>query len=334
MKPTSPPLVSIVTPVYNTEKYLGECIESVLKQSCDNFEYIIADNCSTDDSLNIAKKYATKDLRIRIVQNDRFLEQIPNYNHSLRQISRESKYCKIVQADDFIFPECIERMAELAERHPSIGVVSAYHLLEASVGLVGLPYHSTFISGKEICRLYLLEEVSLVGSQTSVLFRSDLVRERDPFFNEESCLPDAEACYEILAHNDFGFVHQVLTYIRNDNESYSSSIKDYNPYLIHNMICLRKFGPVHLTTEEIRRKWREVEWRYYKYLGRKVLKPRNLRNAGFWGYHRGALGYIGYKISNTKIILHALLEILDALLNPAHTARRLAGRLNQDVRED
>jgi len=55
-----PPLVSIVTPVYNGEPYLAECIESVLAQTYPNWEYIIQNNCSTDRTLEIASEYGKK----------------------------------------------------------------------------------------------------------------------------------------------------------------------------------------------------------------------------------------------------------------------------------
>ena len=69
MNPISEPLVSIVTPVYNGEKFLADCIESILAQSYENWEYIIVNNCSTDRSLAIAEKYAEKDARIKIFSN-------------------------------------------------------------------------------------------------------------------------------------------------------------------------------------------------------------------------------------------------------------------------
>ena len=56
------PLVSVVTPFYNTASYLAQCIESVLKQSYSEFEYILMDNCSTDGSSEIAETYARRDL--------------------------------------------------------------------------------------------------------------------------------------------------------------------------------------------------------------------------------------------------------------------------------
>ena len=112
------PLVSVVTPVYNGEKYIAECIESVLRQTYENWEYVVVNNCGTDRTLEIANAYAKKDPRIRVHNNSEFLKIIPNWNHALRQISPESKYCKIVHADDWLFPECIERMVAVSEQHP------------------------------------------------------------------------------------------------------------------------------------------------------------------------------------------------------------------------
>ena len=61
MSPAASPLVSIVTPVYNGEAYLEECIESVLAQTYTHWEYIIVNNCSTDNTLDIARRYESKD---------------------------------------------------------------------------------------------------------------------------------------------------------------------------------------------------------------------------------------------------------------------------------
>jgi glycosyltransferase involved in cell wall biosynthesis len=91
----SQPFVNVVTPVYNGEKYLSECIESVLSQTYENWEYVIVNNCSSDRSLKIAQDYAEKDSRVRVHDNRDFLPMVGNFNHSLLQISPESKYCKV-----------------------------------------------------------------------------------------------------------------------------------------------------------------------------------------------------------------------------------------------
>ena len=208
------PLVSIVTPAYNEEKYLSKCIESVLAQTYSNWDYTIVNNCSTDRTLAIAQEYAAKDLRIRVTTNDTFIPAIANLNTAFRRISPASKYCKMVLADDWMFPECLERMVAVMEEHPSVGIVGAYGMQERLVLWTGLPYPSDIVSGREICRQRLLGGPYVFGSPTSVLFRSDLVRSRDPFYNESNVQADSEACFELLKDCDFGFVHQVLTFSR------------------------------------------------------------------------------------------------------------------------
>jgi len=74
------PLVSVVTPVYNGADYIAECIESVLKQTYENWEYVIVDNRSTDDTLEIARGYEAREPRIRIVTPNVFVGVVESGN--------------------------------------------------------------------------------------------------------------------------------------------------------------------------------------------------------------------------------------------------------------
>src|ERR1700678_1501181 len=209
MKSASQPLVSIVTPVHNESAYLAECIESVLAQTYDNWDYTIVDNCSTDGSAEIAHKYAARDRRIRVHENQQFLPAIANHNCALSTLSQKSKYCKVVLGDDWIFPECLQRMVSLAEQQPSVGIVSAYALEGHQVKWTGLPYPANRISGREICRKHFLDELYVFGTPTTVLYRSDLVRSRDRFYDETNIHADTDVCFALLQRCDFAFVHQV-----------------------------------------------------------------------------------------------------------------------------
>src|SRR5229473_6975187 len=120
------PLVTVVTPFYNTARHLAQCIESVLTQSYAEFEYILMDNCSTDGSAEIAESYARRVPRMRVIRCSEFVPQLKNYNRALAEISDASQYCKIVQADDYIFPGCLELMVQAFEQSKSIGLVSSY----------------------------------------------------------------------------------------------------------------------------------------------------------------------------------------------------------------
>ena len=117
------PLVSILTPLYNGEQHVRQCLEAVLAQTYSQWEYIIVNNCSTDTSLRIAEEYAAKEPRIRLYTNRDFVGAVANHNIALRYVSEESRYIKFAHADDWLFPECVARMVQVAEENPSVGLV-------------------------------------------------------------------------------------------------------------------------------------------------------------------------------------------------------------------
>jgi glycosyltransferase involved in cell wall biosynthesis len=86
-------------------------VESVLAQTYPHFEYILMDNCSTGGSAETAEIYTHRDPRICLIRCSEFLCQLANYDRALTRISDESEYCKIVQADDWISPKCLQLMA-------------------------------------------------------------------------------------------------------------------------------------------------------------------------------------------------------------------------------
>jgi len=291
------PRVSFVTPFFNTEKYLEGCIESVLWQTYQNWDYVLVNNRSTDGSARIAEKYAKQfPEKIRVEHNSEFLSQVQNYNHALRFISPESRYCKVVQADDWLFPECVKSMVAVAEAHRTVGIVAAYELEGEQVCLDGLPYPSPVVSGREVCRLYFLEGKYLFGTPTSLLLRSELVRSRDPFYHE--CLApfeDGHACFDLLKTWDFGFVHQVLTYSRRDNESILSRVRPFNLELLIRLSMLVVHGRNFLDAQEFDRCLRDAKRNYFHYLA-KCACARHRKSSEFWEYHRSGLAAINYSL--------------------------------------
>jgi len=304
----SGPFVSVVTPVYNTEKYLKDCIESVIRQNYDNWEYIIVNNLSTDRSLEIAQHYAQKDSRIRIHSNENFLDQLQNWNHAMRQISPESKYCKVVHADDWLFPECVSKMVAVAEAFPSVGIVGAYRLDENEVNLDGLPYNSTFVSGSKVCKWQLLGGQYIFGSPTSLLFRSEIVRSRGNFYDESNIHADQEVCFDVLQNADFGFVHQVLTYTRRHNEALTAYTRCLDTYRVGKLKVLKKYGPVYLSRNEYKYRLKRMLNSYHKFLAKSILE---LRSNNFWSYHKNALANLGHPINKKKLSKALLKELLN-----------------------
>ncbi len=302
------PLVSVVTPVYNAEKYLSECIESVLAQTYENWEYVIVDNCSTDKSLDIVRQYSQKDDRIHVHSSNEYLDIMPNWNRAVRRISNESKYCKIVHADDWLFPDCLDRMVSLAEAEPSVGMVASYRLDGNRVNLDGLPFPSKVTSGRKVCRMNLLEGTYLFGSPTSLLIRSDMVRKRKSFYNEDNIHADKEICFELLQDSDFGFVHQILTFTRRHNESNTSRIQQFHTTKISNLLILKKYGRVFLGEKEYNTRMKQVLAKYYRLLSRILLNPGGRKMVAF---HKDELNKINIDISTYRLLKTTIKEFLN-----------------------
>ncbi len=320
MNTTLQPLVGIVTPMYNGAEYLSECIDSVLGQTYQNWQYTIVDNCSTDGSLEIARGYAARDSRIQVHENQQFLPAIANHNAALRQISPACKYCKVVFADDWIFPECLEKMVAIAEEHPSVGIVGAYCLEGQQVICTGLPYSSRIVSGREICRRHLLERLHLFGSANSLLYRADLVRSRAQFFNEANIHADNEACFALLKTCDFGFAHQVLTYTRLRPGSLNTISSSLHSYFAGMLRIIGTYGPYYLTGEELKSYLQKELSDYYGFLGKSLFLGRDQK---FWDFHKKNLIDLGVGFSRTRLALAVLANLWTAALRPQETVERL-----------
>lgn len=314
------PLVSVVTPVYNGEPYLRQCIESVLAQTYPNWDYTIVNNCSTDRTRQIAEEYVRTDSRIRLHENVTFHRQIANFNVAVRQVAEHSKYCKMLLADDWLFPDCLTKMVALAEAHPTIAIVSAYGLSAGEVLETGLPYPSTFLPGRDVCRRRLLGGPSVFGTPTSLLYRADIVRSRQSFFNEFNIHADKEVCFDFLRYHDFGFVHQVLTFQRPSDHSLGSFSKELGTSLPGNLLVLLKYGPAFLTENEMAEQLTLQMRSYYDFLCEAVFRPYDPR---LWDFHRKKLRELGMPLSYVRLARRIGVRLLDLLLNPKRAVEAL-----------
>jgi len=322
------PFVSVVTPFYNTRPYLRDCIESVLAQDYRNFEYLLVDNASTDGSAVIAREYAERDARIRLVRRDELLSQVPNYNSALSMISDASAYTKMIQADDKLYPSCLREMVALAEAHPSVALVGAYRLSEATVECVGLHADQSTIAGAEACRMHLRGQAYLFGSPSTVMYRSETVRSRKPFFAEGRFHEDTEAAFEIVADRDFGFVHQVLSFSRRNPDSIMGSARDFFPHILDRLIITLAYGQRFLDPADYAACLNETKKEYYfRLAARWVADGFSFKNEDFWAYHRRGLATVGEEISMPLLTRFAADMLFRRALSPLELARDLRGAL-------
>lgn len=317
-------MVSVVTPVYNTEEYLAECIESVLDQTFENFEYILADNCSSDGTRGIAEAYARRDSRIKLFLFDEHLPQLANYNRALKLTDPDADYCKVVQADDILFQNCLAEMVRLADTDDGIGMVGAYTLLQDRVYLDGMDFSESVIPGHEMCRRYLMDGPYQLGSPTTSMFRMTEVKSRPDFYPETSVVGDADVAIQVLSDSKFGMVHQVLSVARVREHSISAERDDFHINPLARVVLLEKYGRRFLDDATYSRQRRRMRSRHLRVLGGGLLlgKPKQ-----FWEFHEAGLADVGIRMNRFKILFGAASALFRWALNPEMSIRRLWGFL-------
>ena len=124
------PKVSVIVPAYNAEKYIEQCVESLLEQTIENIEIIIIDDGSTDRTAKILNEYAVKDNRIRLF-HQKNCGLYKTRERALEYVNGE--YVGWVDADDFVAPEMFEKLYKLAEEKAADCVFCNYEFFPARI---------------------------------------------------------------------------------------------------------------------------------------------------------------------------------------------------------
>lgn len=122
------PLVSVIIPCYNAEKYVEQAVRSIMNQTYKNLEILITDDCSTDSSFEILQKLAEEDARIKLFKNEQNQKIVRTLNALVERAN--GKYIARMDADDISLPKRIEKQVCFMEAHPDIAIcgTNAWHI--------------------------------------------------------------------------------------------------------------------------------------------------------------------------------------------------------------
>ena len=115
------PLVSVLMPAYNAEKYINEAISSILKQTFTDFEFIIINDNSTDETVSIIEKYQKLDNRIILIYNKKNLKMAKALNAGIKIAKGE--FLARMDADDWSFPDRLKKQVLYMQKHPEVGIL-------------------------------------------------------------------------------------------------------------------------------------------------------------------------------------------------------------------
>ena len=187
-----------------------------------------------------------------------------------------------------------------------------------------VPFPGAVTSGRDVCRSQLLGGPYVFGTPTSILYRADLVRQHERFYPNASAEADTSACYRALQDSDFGFVHQVLSYERDQHVRTTTRSRSVHAYLSSHLADLLSYGDSFLSAEERERRIEEKLDEYYEYLASSAL---NFRSPEFWSYHRERLAGLRLPLDHLRLARALLRRLFTLALNPQATLTRLVEKV-------
>jgi glycosyltransferase involved in cell wall biosynthesis len=314
--------VSVVTPVYNGDEFLRECVDSVLAQTHTNWTMSIVDNASTDETAAIAAAYAARDPRIRHVRFESFVGQSQNINRAFSEVDPDSDWCKPLMADDWLYPRCLEEMIAAGEQTPRIGLVTAYQRCGDEIRLAQAPWDRTVVPGRWVVARNLLSGENLTGSPSAQLYPTEIVRQRTPFYDVELWHEDTDAAYRTLVHWDLGFVHQVLGFERIQEGTQTDRAMAMGSALNEHLLFIARYGRQVMGEEQYRRALLRQIRIALRWQLKQVPNLRRLRSPEFFEYQAALLDQLDRANAGTSRLLASYVEAVRLL----HLRGRLAKR--------
>ena len=220
------PQITVALPVYNGEQYIAVAIESVLSQTFSDYELLILDNCSTDNTLNIIEKF--NDSRIRLIVNTKNLGMIGNWNLAVSLAA--GNYIKILSHDDLLAPNCLAQQINgfLTHQDQNIGIVTCKKRIINETGVTVMPGfgifgHTKIINGRRAINKTIRAGRNIIGEPSVVLLDMALLRASGNF-EQPQFTPDIKMWFKMLKTSNLLFLNKNLASYRISSTSTSTSV--------------------------------------------------------------------------------------------------------------
>ncbi len=210
------PKVSIVLPCYNGAKMIGEAIESVIAQTYQNWELIIVNDCSTDNTLEVAQKYADKDARIRVISNEKNSKLPATLNHGFREAKGE--YWTWTSDDNLLMPTMLEEMSGYLDAHPEFGMVVSDRF--------NIDENGTIIAEVRTPDNLNDDLISNNGVGASFMYRSEVAKQAGVYSEELFLVEDYEYWLRLSFLTKIDTLHKLLYKYRVHGGSLSATRKE------------------------------------------------------------------------------------------------------------
>lgn len=228
-------LYSIVVPVYNVEKFLDKCIESLINQTYKNIEILLVNDGSTDKSLSICKSYEKKDKRIKVInKKNGGLSDARNVGIS----NAKGEYIMLVDSDDYIELDSCEKLLKYCKKGADIIAGNAYRITDGKKSKMYHLYHNECVSGER----FLLEGFKqksipmaswLLIYKKSFLEKNNLKFKVGIYHEDEEFTPRTLLKAKVVCSSDVYFYN----YIIRDNSITTKKDKSKNAKDLYSTFC-------------------------------------------------------------------------------------------------
>ena len=217
--------ILVFVPTYNSEKYLRQCLDSVLQQTFKDWQCVISDDASTDKSVEIAREYETIDSRFKVLTHEKNVGAANNWNRAKE--NNNSFATKILCADDYLLEDALRRQLDILQRNQTAIVFSERYIIFPSGKKIHprLPKYASNISFNDAFKYYINLGRNIFGEPVTALFRTDLFVKSEGFYPKFEYSLDTSGYMAISRCNDVTFDNYVVGAFRVSKNQWSHQLR-------------------------------------------------------------------------------------------------------------
>ncbi len=209
-------LISIIVPVYNAEKYILDTIKTVVNQTYKNWELLLIDDCSDDNSVNIIKKYASKDDRIKLLLNKENSGAAITRNNGIKNAN--GRYICFLDADDLWDKEKLKKQFSFMKKNNCIFSFTGYEFTDEN----GIPKGKKVYVPQKINYKQALKNTTIWTS--TVMFDMNKIEKKDIYMPNIRRGQDTATWWKVLKKVDYAYgINEILSFYRRSEKTLSSN---------------------------------------------------------------------------------------------------------------
>ena len=217
--------ILVFVPTYNSEKYLRECLDSVINQTFQDWECVISDDASVDRSVEIAREYEKKDSRFKVLTHDVNVGAANNWNRAKE--NNKSFATKLLCSDDYLTIDALKTQLDILKMNETAIIFSERYIVFPNGKKLHprLPKYASNISFNDAFKYYIKHGRNIFGEPVTALFRTDLFVNSEGFYPKFEYSLDTSGYMSIARGQEVTFDNNVVGVFRVSKDQWSHKLR-------------------------------------------------------------------------------------------------------------